>query len=274
MKQRYLSMMLAAAVASPMGLLAQEEVAAAEEAVVSKGAEAGNISQQLATGLFINPTAPGRDEGEAAVQYCIGILPVAGAKAADGTVAAEDTLVAQGVIAVYGLTDRIEVGPHALFAGRDQSNLSESFGGQARLQLLDGSDSFADVSVGGVLLFNDVERQTVYGALSKKIDCGDDHICPCSSITVHAGARQFWLNVDNGSDVDDAVTYAGLEIPLAGSMHLVGEVQTKADADTHQPYAAGFQVRHPDGFSCSLAAIQPGGTKGPGVYAGIGIPFN
>lgn len=263
MKHIHLSVLMATVLAMPTVLPAQDD-----------GAEPGNITDQLATGLFLNPTAPGRAEGELAAQYCIAVLPVAGAAGVDGVAVGEDTVVGQGGLLIYGLSDQIEVGGQFLLAGPDQSDLSESFGGQVRVQVLDAADSVADVSLGGVLLFNDIERQMVYAAASKKVDCGEDSKCPCNSITFHVGARHFWWSIDGASDIDDTVAYGGIEVPVADSIHLVGEVSTKSDSDAHQPYSVGFQVRNADGFSCSLAAIQPGGTEGAGVFAGIGIPFN
>lgn len=266
MRNVHLRLMVAAILWVPLVGVAQD--------MASGGAGAGNITGQLNNGMFLNPTAPGQDLGDLTAQYCISATPVPGAMAADGSSMGKDYAVGHGGLAVYGITEWLEVGGQFLIAGRDPDNTAESAGPQVRVQLLQGDDAFADVSVGGVFLFNDVERQVAFGAVSKNVACPLGEKCPCQAIVVHLGARQFWQNVKGGANVDDAVAYGGIEFLLGDTISLIGEIQSKADADSHQPFSVGFQAHHKEGFACSLAAIQPGTTDGIGVFAGIGIPFN
>ena len=100
------------------------------------GAGAGNITGQLTTGMFLNPTAPGQDQGDLIAQYCISATPVPGPKAADGSSMGKDYAVGHGGLAVYGITDWLEVGGQFLIAGRDPDNTAETVGPQVRVQLL------------------------------------------------------------------------------------------------------------------------------------------
>ena len=109
--------------------------------------------------------------------------------------------------------------------------------------------------MGGVFLFNDIERQVAFGAVSKQVACPLGETCPCQAIVVHVGARQFWQDVAGRENIDDAVAYGGLQFLIGDTFSLIGEVQTKADADSHQPFSVGFQAHHKEGFACSLAAI-------------------
>ena len=303
MKTMHLKGLLVAVLAMPIAGMAQDGV------VADGDLGAGNITEQLTTGMFLNPTAAGQDKGSLVAQYCLAALPLAGDPAAPAT---KDYEVDHWGLLVYGLTDWLEVGGQFLVAGSDPDNMNESAGGQLRVMLLQGDDAIADVSVGGVFLFNDTEQQVVYAAASKNIPCPLGEKCPCNSIVVHVGGHHTFRDSGGGSgpgggpggpgggpggpgggpggpgggpggpgggpgasgSSDDTIAYVGLEIPVSGTISLIGEIQTKADADTSQPFAVGFQTHTPDGFACTLAAVQTGSTDGLGVFLGIGIPFN
>jgi len=221
----------------------------------------GLITLELATGHFLNPTAGQQPKDGFSPQYC-GLILDSG----------ETYSFWQGFLAVYGLTDWLEVGAHGLIQSPDPGSQSESFGPQFRLRLWKGRGLSPQVAVGGVFLFDDVERQTVYGALSKTFRFPED-LKVVRSVGVNAGLRQFWLEDGVDGDVDDLVGFAGLELELPRHVYVVGETSTEPEAALHQPYSLGLQVRHPDGFGFSLAYLQPGGAEGTSVLIGVGINF-
>jgi hypothetical protein len=54
---------------------------------------------------------------------------------------------------------------------------------------------------------------------------------------------------------------------------VVAEFSNESAGADRIPWAAGIQVRHPDGFGFTLAAVQTGFLANPGVYVGVGINF-
>ena len=65
----------------------------------------------------------------------------------------------------------------------------------------------------------------------------------------------------------------GLELGLANHVYLVGEITTEPEGASEQPWAAGLQVRHPDGFGFTLSYLQNGSLADESLYIGVGINF-
>jgi hypothetical protein len=227
------------------------------------GPARGLITEQLAPGMFINPTSGTLRRLQLDLQYCALIYR-------DPNVADEQTAVAHGVIAGFGVTDRLEVGAAGLHADLAGEQDDPTVGGpMARLRVLEEAGRLPQVSVGGVLLFGDDprERYTAYVAASKVLYRRDAGLL--RSARGHVGFRQSWVDVGT----DGSFAYVGVEVGLPRHVYVVAETSNKSGGVDKQPWAAGLQVRHPDGFGFTLAAVQHGTVKSPAIYVGVGINF-
>ena len=219
----------------------------------------GLITDELVSGMFLNPTSGTLGRYEATLQYCTLIFHVG-----------HDTAVGHGVMAAFGVTDWIEVGASGLLVDLPGKDDQPTVGGPtARVRLLKDEGWQPEVSVGGVFLFGDeaLEKRTVYVAASKGIKVSDSG--PIRSARVHAGFRQAWVEVGK----DGSFAFVGGEIELPKYVFAVAEVSNKSGGADRIPWAAGIQVRHPAGYGFTLAGVQTGTLKSLGVYVGVGISF-
>jgi len=219
----------------------------------------GLITEELATGMFINPTSGTLPQYQGTVQYCALIFKVA-----------DNTVVGHGAIATFGVTDWLEVGGGGLLADLPGPADDPVVGGpQVRLRLLKDERWLPEMSVGGVFLFGDkeLEKNTVYIAASKGVKVSDTGFV--RSARGHIGFRQAWVEVGE----DGSFGFVGGEIELSNHLFTVAEVSNKAGGATKVPWAAGIQVRHPGGFGFTLAAVQTPLSDKVAVYVGVGINF-
>ncbi len=247
---------------APVSLIAQ----AASGTTSGGGAERspyvggrGLITEELATGMFINPTSGILRRYEATLQYCALIFHVG-----------HDIGVGHGAIAGFGVTDWLEVGAGGLLVDLPGKDDQPTVGGpMARVRLLKDEGWQPEVSIGGVFLFGDeaLEKRTVYVAASKGIKISDSG--PLRSARAHVGFRQAWVEVGK----DGSFAYVGGEVELPKYVFVVAEVSNKSGGVDKVPWAAGIQVRHPDGYGFTLAAVQTGTLKNLAVYVGVGISF-
>lgn len=243
-------------------------VAQAAGGAVSGGASAGIapyvggrglITDELATGMFLNPTSGTLGRYEATLQYCTLIFHVG-----------HDTGVGHGAMAAFGVTEWIEVGAAGLLVDLPGKDDQPTVGGpMARVRLVKDEGWQPEVSVGGVFLFGDeaLEKRTVYIAASKGIKISDSGLV--RSARVHAGFRQAWVEVGK----DGSFGFVGGEIELPKHVFAVAEMSNKSGGADRIPWAAGIQVRHPAGYGFTLAAVQTGTLKNAAVYVGVGISF-
>lgn len=219
----------------------------------------GLITDELVTGMFLNPTSGTLRQYEFTLQYCALIFH-----------AGDQTAVGHGALAGFGITDWLEVGAQGLIVdlpgNEDNPNVA---GPQVRVRLLKDEAGFPEVSVGGIFLFGDeaLEKHTAYVAASKGFKISDTGLL--RGVRAHAGFRQAWVEV--GEDL--SIFYVGGELQLPRYVYIVAEVSTKDGGLTKVPWAVGVQVRHPDGFGLTLALVQTGTLKDLAVYVGVGINF-
>lgn len=218
----------------------------------------GLITDELVTGMFLNPTSGTLAKYEATLQYCALIFKVG-----------HDTAVGHGAIAGFGVTDWIEIGAGGLFVdvpgGGDNPHVAGPYG---RIRVLKDESWWPELSVGGIVLLGDeaLEKQTVFIAASKGIRFDTRFI---RGARAHVGFRQAWVEVGE----DGSFGFVGGELELPRHIFLVAEVSNESGAADRIPWAAGVQVRHPDGFGFTLAAVQTGTLKNLAVYVGVGINF-
>ena len=131
-----------------------------------------------------------------------------------------------------------------------------------KVRLLKDQGPWPEIGIGGIFLFGDeaLERKTLYVALSKGVKLSDGRFF--RSVRGHIGFRQTWFEVGE----DGSFGYVGLDLEFFRHTYLVAEVSNKSAGAVHVPWAAGIQVRHPDGFGFTLAAVQTGALANPGVY--------
>lgn len=219
----------------------------------------GLITDELATGMFLNPTSGTLGRYETTLQYCALIFH-----------AGQDTGVGHGVIAAFGVTDWLEIGAGGLLVdlpGKgDQPTVA---GPTARVRLLKDEGWQPEVSIGGIFLFGDepLEKKTLYVAASKGFKIGDSGLV--RSARLHAGFRQAWVEAGK----DGSFGFVGGEVELPKHVFVVAEVSNKSGGADRIPWAAGIQVRHPAGYGFTLAAVQTGTLQNLAVYVGVGISF-
>ncbi len=219
----------------------------------------GLITDELATGMFLNPTSGTLGQYQFTLQYCALIFHVG-----------HDTAVGHGAIAGFGLTDWLEIGAGGLLVDGPGKDDNPTVGGpMARVRLLKDAGGLPELSVGGIFLFGDdaIEKKTLYVAASKGLPLSPTGLI--RGVRAHVGFRQAWVEVGK----DGHFGYVGGEAELPKHIFAVAEVSNKSGGVDKIPWAAGIQVRHPDGFGFTLAAVQTGTLKNLAVYVGVGINF-
>jgi hypothetical protein len=219
----------------------------------------GLITDEMATGLFLNPTSGTLGRHQFTLQYCALISK-------DG----HETAVGHRAVAAFGLTEWFELGVGGLLDDRPGPDTQPTAAGPlARLRLLKDEGGLPELSVGGIFVFGDraVQKQSVYVAASKGLAISQTG--PLWSVRGHLGFRQRFVEEGkNGS-----FGYVGAEAELPRHVFLVTELYNKSGGAQKTPWAVGIQVRRPDGFGFTLAAVQRGETKALSIYVGVGISF-
>jgi hypothetical protein len=219
----------------------------------------GLITDELATGLFLNPTSGTLGRHQFTLQYCALIVKED-----------HDTAVGHRAMAAFGVTEWFEIGVGGRLDDQPGPDSQPTAAGPlARLRLLKDEGGLPELSVGGIFVFGDhaVQRQTLYVAASKGLPIGSTG--PLRSVRGHIGFRQRF--VEEGKD--GSFGYIGGEAELPRHVFLVTELYNKSGGARKIPWAVGIQVRRPDGFGFTLAAVQTGEVKVLSVYVGVGISF-
>ena len=222
----------------------------------------GLITREFATGMFLNPTSGILNHGQFTLQYCATIFH-------DPT-PEKPTVVGHRAIAAVGLANWVEVGAAGELDDRPGPDKNPTIGGpMVRARLLKDQGPWPEIGIGGIFLFGDkeIERRTVYVAASKGLKLGDGPFL--RSVRGHVGFRQTWF--EEGQD--GSFGYVGGELELYRHTFLVAEVSNKGAGATKIPWAAGVQVRHPDGFGFTLAVAQTGRLSNLAIYVGVGLNF-
>jgi hypothetical protein len=228
----------------------------------------GLITDELAPGMFLNPTSGTLRRFQFDLEYCALIFHVPVTDS--GGLTQDQTAVGHGLIAGFGVTDWFEVGAAGLLVDFPGDDDNPTVGGpMARVRLLRDEDLLPELAVGGVALFGDdpLEKYTAYVAASKAFWRSDTGFLRVAR--AHVGFRQAWI--PDGRD--GSFGYIGAEVGLPRHVFLVAEVSNKSGGVDKVPWAAGVQVRHPDGFGFTLAAVQTGNLDELAVYVGVGINF-
>ncbi len=219
----------------------------------------GLITNELATGLFLNPTSGTLGRHEFTLQYCALISRVG-----------HDTAIGHRAIAGFGLTEWLEVGAGGrLDDAAGPGSQPAAAGPMVRLRLLKDGGGLPELAVGGIVLVGDraAESQTLYAAASKGVRISPTG--PLRGVRGHVGFRQRFVREGrNGS-----FGYLGAEAELPRHVFLVAEVYNKSGGAEKTPWAVGIQVRHPDGVGFTLAAVQTGEAKPVALYVGVGVNF-
>lgn len=245
-------------------LMAGASSARAEETVPAFNALGGLglITVEGPTGMFLNPTSGIMPKGALTLESCMSF------RNNDG-----DHHAANALLAVYGLTEWLEVGSVGLIVhGLDPAAVGseEVSAGQinTRARLVKDRDGMPEVSVGALAQWGDdpLTHQSLYLAASKGFAFGEGQFF--TGIRLHGGVRNTW----NESADDLATAYAGLEIGLPMNLFFVTEINTRDDSQINTPYSVGLQYRG-NGFGFSAAMLQPGDTSDPSAYVGIGISY-
>jgi hypothetical protein len=217
----------------------------------------GLITRELATGMFIHPTSGTLPEHAFSLQYCAIVFRVG-----------DDTGVDHRAMAAFGVTDWLEVGAGGILSDPPGAGGNPGAAGpMVRVRLLKDQNWQPEVSVGGVFLFGDANKYTVYVAASKGLKISDTGFI--RSVRGHVGVRN--SVIEDGAD--GHFGFIGGEVELPKHVFLVAEAANRSEGFTKTPWAVGIQVRHPDGFGFSLALAQWENFTNPGVYVGVGINF-
>lgn len=240
----------------------------------------GNLTLEGPTGMFLNPTSTTLKEKQFIVQYCVALLKFLNRNVPD-----------HYAIASYGISDWLEFGVTGRvwdLNDRDHVVTPSGAGPFARVRLLKEESLIPEFSVGAISVQGDpiVRKDTLFVAASKGLGLRRQNLP--FDVRLHAGARQFWMGKGNdaartwfnmtpdagGSGINDQVGYFGGEISLPKNLYLVSEVSTMPEGAFKTPYSVGAQLRSPEGYGLSLAAIQTGNQVSPGIMIGIGVNFN
>lgn len=240
----------------------------------------GNLTLEGPTGMFLNPTSTTLKENQFIVQYCVALLKFNNTSVPD-----------HYAIASYGIRDWLEFGVTGrVWDLNDRAhNITPSGAGPfVRVRLLKEENLMPEFSIGAISVQGDpiVRKDTLFVAASKGLGLRGQNLP--FDVRLHAGARQFWMGKGNdatrawfnmtpdagGAGINDQVGYFGGEISLPKNLYLVSEVSTMPEGAFKTPYSVGVQLRSPDGYGLSLAAIQTGNQVNPGIMIGIGVNFN
>ena len=243
----------------------------------------GLITASGPTGMFLNPTSGTLTKGAISAQVFGSIIKPISTLPTGG----QDQFGYYNGLLGYGVTDWLEVG--GLMQVVDRSNNADqqtvaAGGGYVRVRVLKDQGLFPEVSVGGMFFEGNemLDRQTLFTALSKRVDISDTGFF--RGFRLHVGGRYYWqkdhseLGFKNWTTLAQrgdsaAVGYVGAELELPKHLFLVSEIQSRETGDQRQPFSVGFQFRHPEGFGLSVALLRPGLQEGMTAYIGIGINF-
>ncbi len=224
-------------------------------------------------GMFINPTSGTLPKGEISVQACISDIDWVG-----------DDSYWKGLLVGYGFSDRFELAfSHTGFDNRTDDKAVDASGPAMRYRFLDEDISGWEGSV-GVFWRPGTKYVAKRGgnlAFSRKIG----KVAIDREIRLHLGGKTFkqdgswtgkWLGNLNSSLAKDTATlvYGGIEVQLKGNFSLISEISSKGGFYTKTPWAFGAQYKKAGGFGCSLGLVQPGYSKNPGLFFGIGLNFD
>jgi hypothetical protein len=108
----------------------------------------GLITDELATGMFINPTSGILNHMQFSLQYCALIFHGPGPD--------KDTIVGHGAIAGFGLFDWVEIGAAGLYVDLPGPADNPVVGGPTiKGQILKDQGPWPEVGIGVILLFGD-----------------------------------------------------------------------------------------------------------------------
>lgn len=222
----------------------------------------GLITAEGPSGMFINPTSGTLPEGAFALQGCTASLP-----RGDGN------LAVYTATATYGVTDWFELGGQYNNVSPNGDTHLDAYGAQTRVRLLQEEAVLPELSIGAYFYegASVLTSLTGYAAAYKSLEI--DKTGFVRAVGGHLGFRFVSLDSDV-NEANGAIGYLGAEIELPRSVFIVGEVSAKDDLYDHTPFSLGLQVRHPDGFGFSVAAIQTGFEDHIGGFVGVGINFS
>lgn len=217
-------------------------------------AEAGNITLEVPTGQFINPTAEMLPPKTFTVQGCW----------LNQDLAAGD-LNGYAIFASYTFPTMTEVGISLHYVDPPLGGTKSAPGAFIRQLLLAEGEMRPALAIGATIReSDDISRRSVFLSASKTVTPKE----AAYPVHVHLGGK--WVR--NNSD-DDATVYGGVDVDLTKDLKLGAEVTAKTKFDTKVPFAVGIQYRFMNRLGVTLAAVNAGGAKNPGVYFGIGFPF-
>ena len=225
----------------------------------------GLITEEGPTGMFLNPTSGTMAQGNVTAQYCAIVFQ----NVAQASVAGHQSLLA------YGITDWLEIGANVLLIDANFSQTALNGGPFVRVRLFKDEQWWPEVSAGGFLREGNVlfQRRTAFLAASKVLGLYNKFV---PAVRFHGGFRQVWeqRQFAGGQSESGQIVYGGAELKLPKHLWLVGEVSNKDNITPRVPYAFGIQLRHPEGYGFTAAAVQNGLADHLGFYIGIGINFS
>jgi hypothetical protein len=219
-------------------------------------AEAGNITAEIPSGMFLNPTAEVQPAGTSVIESCW-----ANQKAKAGTY--------NGVNAFgsYTFPTKTEVGVILVFVDPPAGDQKTAPGAFVR-QLLRGEEGLYPAVAVGATYFEESDdvltRRSVFASVSKTVTPKG----AAMPVRLHVGGK--WIQTPSN---EDKTVYGGAEIDLTKDFSLIGETEAKDEFDTKMPYAVGVQYRYKGRLGLSLAAMNGGNAGHAGVFFGVGYPF-
>jgi len=228
-------------------------------------AAGGLITTEGPTGMFLNPMAEVTPQKTLNIQACWLFQNEP-----------EGSFFAQLIMVAHTLPTKTELGflfDLSDFAGEGSgTGVQTSYGGFIR-QLVLSEGQFHPIvpafAIGSTVLASDGSTKTTgFFALKKTLTRRESKV----PIRAHLGLRYIYSALEGAANKDDVTGYVGLEFSVLKNLSLIGEVNTKTVFNTKIPFAAGLQY-YIGKFGISLATMQFGTAKGPGLYFGIGYPF-
>ena len=225
-------------------------------------AEGGNITLEMPTGMFINPTAEVQPVGTLIFQACwLNQNLKAG------------TLNGYVAFSSYTFHTKTEVGMSSKYVDPPAGGTRAAPGGFVRQLLLEEKGTLPAVAAGATFIEETVAsgdaltRRSVFASASKTITPEGVKM----PARIHIGGK--W-EARRGAKKEDGSVYGGLDVGLTKTIKLVAEIasKTKFDSET-APYAVGIQYTYKERLGMSLAAINAGSAENIGIYFGIGYPF-
>ncbi len=225
----------------------------------------GLITAEGPSGMYLNPTSGTLAKGQFTAQFFSSGL--------------EDNFNNTGyynALLSYGVTDWFEVGAVGYVRDLDRNIVVLNASSEpvlqpdghstaaawpmARILILKDEQWWPEFSIGGYASIghDSLDKATIFGAAYKRFVIQPKGFL--RSIGFHTGVRQLWQDSDASAQRSavDLVGYFGGEIELPNHLYLVSEVGTKEDDARFVPFSVGAQLRLPQGYGLSLAALQPG----------------